>query len=302
MTAEPSQGAGLSSAFLIVLGGVRPVDVGFIGLGNQGLPMAQMIERAGWPLTVWARRPEGTAAFADTTARRVASLRELAAVSDVVGVCVRNDDDVREVVLGPHGLGAGLRPDSILLVHSTVLPETCVEVSEALAPRGVSVLDAPVSGSGFGALHGTLTVMVGGDRAAFERVEPIFESYGAGFWLGPLGSGQTMKLLNNALFMANLLMAYEAADAANALGLDAHVAEQVIARSSGASYAIGAAARFRELDSLARPRETLAKDLRNFVELSSRHRAGHRFGELGDAVLDHLAALDGEGDDAMGAT
>ena len=74
---------------------------------------------------------------------------------------------------------------------------------------------------------------------------------------------------------------------------DAHVVEQVIARSSGASYAIGAAARFRELDNLARPRDTLAKDLRNYLELSSKIRTGHRFGEFGDAVLDRLDALDG---------
>ena len=272
------------------------MNVGFVGLGNQGLPMAQMIERAGWPLTVWARRPETVEPFTGTAAEIAGSLVDLAVQCDVIGVCVRTDDDVREVVLGPGGLRSGVTDGSVVVIHSTVHPSSCEEIARELASVGVGVLDAPVSGSGPAALAKTLTVMVGGDRELFERVEPLFESYGAGFWLGPLGSGQRMKLLNNAVFMANLLLAYEAVDVAPQLGIDPESAEQVLGRSSGGSRALGIMARFREFPDLVRPRETLGKDLHHFDELVTAigepGGAATHLRELGPILLEHLAELD----------
>jgi 3-hydroxyisobutyrate dehydrogenase-like beta-hydroxyacid dehydrogenase len=271
------------------------LEVGFIGLGNQGLPMAQMIERAGWPLTIWTRRPQAAAPFEGTKARAAASLRDLAAGCDAIGVCVSADADVLEVVLGETGLHTGLRPGAVVMIHSTVLPETCLKVAEALAGRGVGVLDMPVSGSGRGAFAKTLTVMAGGDRALFDRVSPICESYGQAFHLGPLGSGQRMKLLNNTLFTANLRLAFDALDAAQALGLDIPTAEAIVQRSSGASYAMGLAVRFQDAaqyPDLERPRRTLKKDLGHYDGLIAGAAGGGRLSDLAQEALDRMAGLD----------
>lgn len=270
------------------------MKIGFIGLGNQGLPMAQMIERGGWPLTVWARRREAAAeAFAGTSAQIAGSPLELARACDAVGVCVPADADVLEVVLGENGLADGLCAGSVLMIHSTVLPQTCLELARALEDRGVGVLDMPVSGSGRYAFAKTLTVMAGGERTLFDRVSPVCESYGEAIYLGPLGSGQRLKLVNNTLFMANLALALDAIELARALDLDHRAAETVIGRSSGASYALEAAARFRdEYPDLDRPRRTLRKDLSHYDDMISALRVGGRLSDLGIVALDHLARLD----------
>ena len=106
------------------------IRAGFIGLGSQGAPMARRIVEAGYPLTIWARRQAALDAFADTTAQVAATPAELAAQSDVVGICVVADSDVEEVVLGSDGVLAGMAPGGIVAIHSTVHPDTCRKVSE----------------------------------------------------------------------------------------------------------------------------------------------------------------------------
>jgi len=179
--------------------------VGFVGLGDQGGPIARRIIDAGYPVTLYARRAATLEPFADSDAKIAGTLLELGAASDVLGVCVMDDAGVEEVLTGDAGALAGMEAGGVVIIHSTVHPDTCRRMEAAAADRGVAVLDAPVSGGGAVAAAGNVTVMVGGDEATFERCRPVFETY-AGLLrhLGPLGSGQLAKLLNNLLFIANV--------------------------------------------------------------------------------------------------
>ncbi|HXS86072.1 MAG TPA: NAD(P)-dependent oxidoreductase, partial [Mycobacterium sp.] len=153
------------------------MDVGFIGLGSQGGPMAGRIVDAGFPTTLWARRPASLEPFADTAATVAGSPAELAAASDLVCLCVVGDADVEQVVTGDNGVLAGLKPGGVIAIHSTVHPKTCHALAERAAAQGVSVIDAPVSGGAPAVAEGRLLVMVGGDDDVVERCRPVFASY-----------------------------------------------------------------------------------------------------------------------------
>ncbi len=214
--------------------------VGFVGLGSQGGGIARAIARAGFPLALFARRPQALEAFAALGAARAASLPELAAGCDLVGVCVGSDADVEAVVRAePAGLLAGLRPGSCLAVHSTVHPETCRRLAREARARGVALLDAPVSGGGELALAGRLAVMVGAEPAAFERCRPVFESFGNPVRrVGEVGSGQLCKLVNNLLLSAQLELGREACALAARLGIERSALLDLLRASSGRSYAL----------------------------------------------------------------
>ena len=213
--------------------------VGFVGVGSQGGPMARRIAEAGFATTLWARRPESLEPFA-TLAATAGSLVELGRVSDLVAVCVVNDDDVRSVLLGPDGILAGMEVGGLVVIHSTVHPETCRQVAEEARPRGVSVIDAPVSGGGRAVEAGNLLVLVGGDSDGLERARPVLSTYGNPVvHLGPLGSGQVAKLINNALMTAQLGLADDALRIGAALQLDAGALVDALGHGSGASYSLG---------------------------------------------------------------
>ena len=149
--------------------------------------------------------PASLEPYADTAAKTAGSPAELAAASDLVCLCVVGDDDVREVLYGETGVLAGLASGGIVAIHSTVHPDTCREIAEKAAAQGVSVIDAPVSGGAPAVEEGKLLVMVGGDDDVVERCRPVFATYADPIvHLGPLGSGQVTKILNNLLFTANL--------------------------------------------------------------------------------------------------
>ncbi|GAB2825218.1 NAD(P)-dependent oxidoreductase [Actinocorallia aurea] len=212
--------------------------VGFIGLGSQGAPMARRIAEAGHPTTLWARRPEALEPFAGIPAAD--SPAALAAASDVVCVCVVSDADVEEVVEGPHGILAGLAPGGVVVVHSTVHPDTCARLADLAAKQDVALVDAPVSGGPAAAEAGRLLVMVGGDPDVVERCRPVFASYADPvIHLGPLGSGQLTKLLNNTLFTANLAAAAGTLALGRSLGVDPVKLAEVASHGSGASFALG---------------------------------------------------------------
>ncbi|MFI6365099.1 NAD(P)-dependent oxidoreductase [Nocardia sp. NPDC050630] len=214
--------------------------IGFIGLGSQGGPMARRIIEAGYQTTLWARRPETLAAFADTGATVATSPAALAAASDLVCVCVVGDADVVEVVDGADGVLAGLASGGVLAVHSTVHPDTCRELAKKAAAQGVSVVDAPVSGGGQAAAERRLLVMAGGDTEVVERCRPVFDTYaGHVVHLGELGAGQVAKLLNNLLFTANLATAATTFDLGRELGVDTVRLGEVIGHGSGNSVALG---------------------------------------------------------------
>jgi 3-hydroxyisobutyrate dehydrogenase len=213
-------------------------SVGFIGLGSQGGPMARQIVDQGFPLTLWARRPATLEPFADAAVTSAASPTALAEGCEIVCICVTGDDDVEQVVLGSSGVLSGLAPGRALVIHSTVHPQTCVRLSEAAAEKGVLVLDAPVSGGGPAAAQRTLLVMVGGDQDVLERVRPVLATFGDPILhLGPIGAGQTAKLLNNLAFTAQLALAVDLFTFVDQLGVDRDAMAQVLDRGSGGSRA-----------------------------------------------------------------
>jgi 3-hydroxyisobutyrate dehydrogenase len=231
--------------------GSRP-RVGFIGLGHQGTPIASAIARAGFPTTVWARRPQTLADLRGGPLRIADTVAELAAASDVVGVCVLDDAAVDDVLGGTRNLLAELRPGSAVLLHSTVSPRVCLRWAAAAAERGIDLLDAPVSNAAtasdeFTSAHNAaalsvgraLTVLVGGDPAAFERCRGVLESFGSTVrLLGPTGSGLYAKLLNNALVYTQLALVHSAVEAGRAAGLEPTALLDVLRTCSARSQAM----------------------------------------------------------------
>jgi 3-hydroxyisobutyrate dehydrogenase len=245
--------------------------VGFIGLGSQGAPMARRIVEGGYALTLWSRRPESVEPFADTAAKVAGSPAELAAVSDLVCVCVVGDDDVRQVLDGETGVFAGLAPGGVVAIHSTVHPDTCREVTELAGARGVSVIDAPVSGGGPAAAEGRLLVMAGGDEHVVDRCRPVFATFADPVvHLGPLGAGQVTKILNNLLFSANLGSAISTLELGESLGVPRDRLCEVLARGSATSKAVSSISMFGgTLASLAPiAGALLRKDVRHAASLA----------------------------------
>ena len=195
------------------------MSVGFIGLGDQGLPMAVALAQAGFELHVWARRPSTLEPLGDV--RHVAhdSIQEVASASGIVALCVRTDDDVFDVVNG--GLLSGLRSGAIVVNHGTGTPGNARRVAELCAAYGVDSLDAPVSGGRMGAEARTLTTLVGGPAAAAARCEPLFQSFSRHvLHLGDAGAGQAAKLFNNTLMIMNQANVADVAELADQYGLD----------------------------------------------------------------------------------
>ena len=214
--------------------------VGFIGLGNQGAPMARRIVEDGFPLTLWARREASLEPFADTAAATAASPAELGAASQVVCICVFADDDVADVILRDDGVLAGMAGGGVIAIHSTVRPETCAHIAERAAERDVAVIDAPVSGSGIAATERRLLVMAGGDPAALDRCRPVFETFANPIvHLGALGRAQMAKAINNTLLAAHMAVAMDAFALAAELEVDQAGLAEALAHGTGGSVAAG---------------------------------------------------------------
>ncbi|CQD09076.1 3-hydroxyisobutyrate dehydrogenase [Mycobacterium lentiflavum] len=268
------------------------IRAGFIGLGDQGGGMASRMIECGIPTTLWARRDASLEPFRGGGAFFAASPAELGAGSDVVGICVVDDDGVEQVVLGENGVVSGMNAGSLLALHSTISLAMCRRVADAAAQRGVAVIDAPVSGGGFAAAEGKLTVLVGGEAVDFETARPVLETFGGHVThLGPLGSGLLAKLVNNVLHCAHYALARDALAAGQQLGLDQDALGQVLSASSGNSFSLNTAVAVGGFDVLAAMvGPLLRKDLDIFDALT-----GERGVETGSlvAVADEALELFG---------
>ncbi|MCW3049951.1 MAG: 6-phosphogluconate dehydrogenase NAD-binding protein [Solirubrobacterales bacterium] len=211
--------------------------VGFIGLGIMGSRMAASLRRAGHDLTVYNR----TRATAETWAAEhgatvAATPAEAGAAADVVITMVVDGDQVRDVLLGPGGVAEGAAPGTLCVDMSTIAPSETRAIGAELAEHGLSLLDAPVTGSAPRAEDGTLTIMAGGEREDFERAKPLLEAMGAlVLHVGPLGQGEMLKLVNNAVAAANAATLAQALVVAKATGVDLKALVAVMGAGSGGS-------------------------------------------------------------------
>jgi 3-hydroxyisobutyrate dehydrogenase len=254
----------------------RDLHVGFVGLGDQGAPMALRIIDAGFPTTLYARRELSFEPFRDTRASFAGSLAELGERSDLLSICVSDDDAVREVV---EGALPAMTAGSVIAIHSTVHPDTCQAIAERAVTRSVRVVDAPVSGMAEAAAAGRLVVMVGGTHDDFCLTKPVFETFGRPFHLGPLGAGQTTKVINNLMAGAQLFLANEAIDLADALGLAVDQVAEVLLAGSAASWSLDLYSRtgfdlaVGRKNGLAAIERTARKDFLIATELAAEHGA-----------------------------
>ena len=195
--------------------------VGFVGLGIMGRPMALNLMKGGHTVTVWARRKESMAPLIEAGAQGADSPAAVAAQSDVVFSMVADAPDVREVMLGAQGVAQSAHPGLIAVDMSTIPPAAAKTIAADLAAKGVIFLDAPVSGGEVGAVAGTLSIMVGGDQAAFDKAQPLFACMGKNVvYIGGPGAGQVAKAANQILTGVGVLAVAEAMAFAKKNGAD----------------------------------------------------------------------------------
>ena len=214
-------------------------QLGFCGLGVMGYPMAGHLSAAGHSVSVYNRttaKADAWVAAFDGVSQ--ATPREVAISSDIVMLCVGNDDDVRSVVFGPDGILAGAHAGMLVVDHTTTSAELAREVSAACAEAGVGFIDAPVSGGQAGAVNGVLTVMCGADSTdEFARFEPVAAAYArACVRLGNAGSGQLAKMVNQICIAGVVQGLAEGIAFAQRAGLDAHAVIDVISKGAAQSW------------------------------------------------------------------
>ncbi|HYO08737.1 MAG TPA: NAD(P)-dependent oxidoreductase [Tepidisphaeraceae bacterium] len=195
--------------------------IAFIGLGVMGQPMAGHLLAAGHELHVFTRTRSKARALTAKGAKWAVSPGEAAAAADLIFLCLPDTPDVVAVVTGDKGIADGARRGTVVVDHSTISPSATRRLAADLAARGIKFLDAPVSGGDVGARNATLSIMVGGDRAAFDKVQPLLRTVGKSItYCGPSGAGQLTKLVNQILVSVTNMAVCEALVFAKRNGLD----------------------------------------------------------------------------------
>ncbi len=195
--------------------------IGFIGLGIMGKPMTHNLLKAGYPVTVYNRSRPAMDELQQSGATVAKSPADLAAQVDVVITCVSDSPDVEAIVFAPEGILSTIRPDMLFIDMSTIAAATSRRIYTALKDRGVSALDAPVSGGDIGAQQGTLSIMVGGESEAFDRALPIFQILGQNIThIGDAGAGQITKACNQIVVAMTVQGVAEALTFAKKAGVD----------------------------------------------------------------------------------
>ncbi|NLP44185.1 MAG: NAD(P)-dependent oxidoreductase [Peptococcaceae bacterium] len=212
------------------------MKLGFIGLGKMGKPMALNLLKAGHELAVYNRSTQVVAELAAAGASAASSAAEVGKRAEVVFLCLPVGKDVKEIVAGEDGLLTTLKPGSLIIDHSTISPADSREIFAKCQEFGIGFLDAPISGGVVGAEKGTLSIMVGGAKADFDRAMPLFEILGEDItYLGDSGSGEVMKLINNLLVGITNAALAEAFVLAAKSGLDPKQVLAVLEKATGDS-------------------------------------------------------------------
>ncbi|QFU17040.1 NAD(P)-dependent oxidoreductase [Microvirga thermotolerans] len=212
--------------------------VSFIGLGVMGYPMARHLKAKGHEVTVYNRTAEKADRWvSENGGRAVRTPREAAEGQDIVFACVGNDDDLRQVTLGPDGAFQALRPGAIFVDHTTASAEIARELHRAAKEKGAAFIDAPVSGGQAGAENGVLTVMCGGDAEPYAEAEPVIMSFARACRLmGPAGAGQLTKMINQICIAGVVQGLSEGIHFGKRAGLDIEAVLDVISKGAAGSW------------------------------------------------------------------
>lgn len=272
------------------------MNLGFIGLGIMGRPMALNLHKAGHTLAVHGRRAETMQPLADAGAKRCASPAEVAAQADIIFVMVSDTPDVEQVILGENGVIHRARRGAVVVDMSTISPNATRRMAGELAQRGVEMLDAPVSGGEVGAVNATLSIMVGGKPAVFEKVLPLFQALGKNIvHVGDNGAGQVAKACNQIVVALTIEAVGEALTFARKNGVDAAKVRAALMGGFAGSKILEVHGQ-RMLDNDFKPGFKVKlhqKDLRIVMEDAGKLGLGLPGAAL---VAQHLNALIGSGD------
>jgi len=218
--------------------------IGLVGVGTMGRGMVKNLLEAGFGVMIYARSPEKVQDVVQAGATLADSIKAVAENCDIIITMVPNTPEVEEVILGENGLLTGAKSGTIIVDMSTINPATSRKVAARCAEKGVAFMDAPVSGGSVGAETGTLTIMAGGDEATFERCLPAFKAMGredAIYHIGPVGSGEVVKIINNVLGATIAAITSQAMVMGVKAGVDPEVIAEVVGKSSGANWQLSGA-------------------------------------------------------------
>ena len=215
------------------------MNIGFIGMGTMGAPMAGRLIEAGHDLTIHNRTRAREEALAERGAARASSPKEAAAGADLVITMVSDTPDVEAVILGPDGAIHGMKEGAVFVDMSTISPTATREIARALEAKGVDMLDAPVSGGSEGASNGTLSIMVGGKAGVLESLRPVLGVLGNTIThVGPIGSGQVTKAINQVIIAGTYAAVAEGVALGLAAGLDIDAAHQAVSGGAAGSWVL----------------------------------------------------------------
>jgi 3-hydroxyisobutyrate dehydrogenase len=253
------------------------MQLGFIGIGVMGRPMTLNLLKAGHEVTIFARHPQKPEVqeVLNAGAKLAPSARAVAMASETVITMVPNSAQVEEVVAGPQGILEGARKGLVIIDMSTIAPMTSRKLAQLASEKGVHFLDAPVSGGSVGAEKGTLTIMVGGEREVFEQVRPALEAMGKKeniFYVGPSGSGEVVKIVNNMLAGAIAAVTAESFVLGVKAGVDAETMAKIINVCTGASWQLSNQFPLRAFNGSFKPgfmTDLLHKDLGLALDLAA---------------------------------
>jgi len=215
------------------------MKIGFIGLGAMGAPIARRLARSGFDVTGSDLAPQALEAFDEPGTRREPNPIEAARAVDILGICVRTDAQLKDLI-GDGGIFGAMGRGSIFILNSTVSPDLARRLADMAAPYGVDFVDVGVSGGGPAAIEGKLSLFVGGEKSVVERARPFLDAIGTVSWLGPVGRGLEGKLLNNLVSIANYGMAAAILDLGTELNFDREQLRTALMNGSARGYALEA--------------------------------------------------------------
>jgi 3-hydroxyisobutyrate dehydrogenase-like beta-hydroxyacid dehydrogenase len=271
--------------------------VAFLGLGVMGYPMAGHLAKAGHDLTVFNRTPAKAEAWtAAHGGRHAATPKEAVAGADVVCACVGDDPDVREVTMGTQGAFAAMSPGSVFVDHTTASAALARELEQAARAKGLGFVDAPVSGGQAGAQNGVLTIMCGGAADAFERAKPVISTYARMVQLlGPAGSGQLAKMVNQICIAGLVQGLSEGIDFGLRAGLDMNATLEVISKGAAGSWQMENRGKTMVKDEFdfGFAVDWMRKDLRICLDEAARNGASLAVTSMVKGFYDELSATGG---------